>query len=162
MLTIRRIKAEKPEKGKTKKLSAGGGLFLAILPSNRRVWRMAYRQNGKQKTTTFGDWPDMDLDAAVYEASKFRNQLKQGINPRAKVPTFAKVAEDWLNNRIRPDRSERHIQTVESRLNRDLLPTLGDNPINKIKSQDARESKCDQCNKCIAEMDRGGVRCVLD
>ncbi|MCP4679876.1 MAG: NADH:flavin oxidoreductase, partial [Deltaproteobacteria bacterium] len=33
--------------------------------------------------------------------------------------------------------------------------------INKIKSGKARESKCDQCNKCIVEMDRGGVRCVL-
>jgi 2,4-dienoyl-CoA reductase-like NADH-dependent reductase (Old Yellow Enzyme family) len=25
-----------------------------------------------------------------------------------------------------------------------------------------RRTRCDSCNKCIAEMDRGGVRCVLD
>jgi 2,4-dienoyl-CoA reductase-like NADH-dependent reductase (Old Yellow Enzyme family) len=26
----------------------------------------------------------------------------------------------------------------------------------------AERTRCDSCNKCIAEMDRGGVRCVLD
>jgi len=33
--------------------------------------------------------------------------------------------------------------------------------VNKMMAGTATESECDQCNKCIAEMDRGGVRCVL-
>jgi hypothetical protein len=31
----------------------------------------------------------------------------------------------------------------------------------KIKENDQHISLCNQCNICVAEMDRGGVRCVL-
>jgi 2,4-dienoyl-CoA reductase-like NADH-dependent reductase (Old Yellow Enzyme family) len=32
--------------------------------------------------------------------------------------------------------------------------------VNKLRSGEARESDCDQCNRCIAAMDAGGVYCV--
>ncbi len=34
--------------------------------------------------------------------------------------------------------------------------------VQKIEHGELEVSPCDHCNKCIAEMDRGGVRCVLD
>jgi len=30
----------------------------------------------------------------------------------------------------------------------------------RMQRGDATRSDCDHCNRCIAEMDRGGVRCV--
>ena len=37
-------------------------------------------------------------------------------------------------------------------------PTL----IRDMERGEAQRTRCDSCNKCVAEMDRGGVRCVLD
>jgi 2,4-dienoyl-CoA reductase-like NADH-dependent reductase (Old Yellow Enzyme family) len=34
--------------------------------------------------------------------------------------------------------------------------------IRRMERGEATESTCEPCNKCIAEMDRGGVRCALD
>jgi len=34
--------------------------------------------------------------------------------------------------------------------------------VNRLKTGAATESRCNHCNECIAEMDRHGVRCVLD
>jgi 2,4-dienoyl-CoA reductase-like NADH-dependent reductase (Old Yellow Enzyme family) len=34
--------------------------------------------------------------------------------------------------------------------------------VNRLQSGAAMESRCNHCNECIAEMDRHGVRCVLD
>ncbi len=31
----------------------------------------------------------------------------------------------------------------------------------KIKENDQHVSLCNHCNICVAEMDRGGVRCIL-
>ena len=34
--------------------------------------------------------------------------------------------------------------------------------IARLQRGEATRSRCISCNKCVAEMDRGGVRCVLD
>jgi 2,4-dienoyl-CoA reductase-like NADH-dependent reductase (Old Yellow Enzyme family) len=34
--------------------------------------------------------------------------------------------------------------------------------VNRFRRGEATESTCEPCNRCIAEMDRGGVRCALD
>ena len=46
---------------KVQKLSDGGGLHLHISPSGGKLWRMAYRFNGKQKTLSFGAYPAVSL-----------------------------------------------------------------------------------------------------
>jgi 2,4-dienoyl-CoA reductase-like NADH-dependent reductase (Old Yellow Enzyme family) len=33
--------------------------------------------------------------------------------------------------------------------------------VNRMARGEATRSRCISCNKCVAEMDRGGVRCVL-
>ncbi|MBN8819285.1 MAG: DUF4102 domain-containing protein [Sphingomonas sp.] len=38
--------------------------FLSVEPSGSRVWRMNYRIHGKQKTITFGKWPELPLGKA--------------------------------------------------------------------------------------------------
>jgi hypothetical protein len=36
------------------KLSDGGGLYLLIQPNGSKLWRLAYRFGGKQKTLAIG------------------------------------------------------------------------------------------------------------
>ena len=32
----------------------------------------------------------------------------------------------------------------------------------KLEEKKIEKTECDRCNKCVVEMDRGGVRCVLN
>ena len=45
------------------KLSDGGGLHLLIQPNGSKLWRLAYRFGGKQKTLAIGVYPTVTLEA---------------------------------------------------------------------------------------------------
>ncbi|WP_079850227.1 Arm DNA-binding domain-containing protein, partial [Salmonella enterica] len=49
MLTVKQIDAAKPAE-KSYRLADSGGLFLFVPPSGKKVWRMRYRFEGKEKT----------------------------------------------------------------------------------------------------------------
>ena len=55
-LTDVRIRSLKPA-NKPHKYSDGGGLFLFIPPSGSKLWRMAYRFEGKSRLLSFGAYP---------------------------------------------------------------------------------------------------------
>jgi Arm DNA-binding domain len=62
--------AKAPER--PRKLSDGGGLHLLVHPRGSKLWRLAYRFGGKQKTLALGCYPAV----ALCEARKFRDQAK--------------------------------------------------------------------------------------
>ena len=45
----------------TFKISDGGGLHLLVQPNGSRLWRLAYRFAGKQKTLALGVYPTVPL-----------------------------------------------------------------------------------------------------
>ena len=55
-LNDRKIKALKPAE-KPKRYSDGLGLFIEVKPTGSKLWRMAYRYEGKQKLLSFGKYP---------------------------------------------------------------------------------------------------------
>jgi hypothetical protein len=56
-LTNLTCKHAKPE-AKPRKLADGGGLYLEILPSGGKYWRMKYRFQGKENRLALGVYPD--------------------------------------------------------------------------------------------------------
>jgi len=62
-LTDTRIRNAKPTE-KPFKLSDGGWLFLFVAPAGSKLWRMAYRFHGAEKTLSFGGYPDVSLKDA--------------------------------------------------------------------------------------------------
>ncbi|MFK8252659.1 Arm DNA-binding domain-containing protein [Ancylobacter terrae] len=55
-LTGTAIRAVKPA-SKPLKLSDSGGLHLLVTPTGGKLWRVAYRFDGKQKQFAFGAYP---------------------------------------------------------------------------------------------------------
>ena len=51
-LNARLVDAAKPRE-KAYKLADGAGLYLEVVPSGSRYWRMKYRFNGKEKRLGF-------------------------------------------------------------------------------------------------------------
>lgn len=69
-LTDIQVRTAKP-KDKPYTLADGGGMYLEVMPSGSKIWRMSYRQeNGKNNRLTFGAYPEVSLlDAKKAQSS---------------------------------------------------------------------------------------------
>ncbi|TPI86348.1 integrase arm-type DNA-binding domain-containing protein [Mesorhizobium sp. B2-8-9] len=100
---VRQAKA----KEKPYKLADGSGLYLLVLPSGSRLWRMDYRYNGRRKTLAIGIYPKVPLAHARTEVERAQKQLDGGVDPsaqrkadrkaeEAQRKTFGEVVETYL------------------------------------------------------------------
>ena len=69
--TIRNLKST----GKPAKYSDSGGLHILLTATGSKLWKMAYRFNGRQKTLSFGIYPAVSLA----QARKKRDEAKETI-----------------------------------------------------------------------------------
>ena len=61
---------------KPKKYADGGGLFLFIPTSGKKLWRLAYRFERKAKLLSFGEYPQVSLRAARQRRDEAKALLK--------------------------------------------------------------------------------------
>ena len=130
------------------KLSDGGGLFLEVLPTGGKSWRMKYRINGQEKRMVFGLWPDVSLKQARQRRDEARSLVAQGIDPgekrkqdraAAKVQaaedanTFEVVARDWHAKQVKAWSIE-HATHVIGRMEKHLFPVFGNVPITALRA----------------------------
>ena len=71
-VTVRKAKATV----RPRKLSDGGGLHVLIQPTGGKLWRLAYRFAGKQKTLALGAYPAVSLEEA--RAAEGRGEKTSG------------------------------------------------------------------------------------
>jgi hypothetical protein len=135
------VRQAKP-RNKAYKLYDERGLFLLINPSGSKIWRFKYRYSGKEKQISFGHFPDISLAHARELRGEARRELAGGINPselrklrqrseESATATFEAVAREWFAA-MQPTWAESHSSKVESRLEREIFPVIGDLPICSI------------------------------
>jgi integrase len=106
---------------KPQKIGDGGGLFLLIQPTGSRLWRLAYRHSGKQKTLALGSYPAVSLADARKKRDAAKALLAEGNDPSAErkrqkaiakisnATTFSAVAEEWIGKLEREGRAEKTV-----------------------------------------------------
>jgi integrase len=140
MLNDTRIRTTKPCK-RPIKLSDRGGLYLLIAPHGSKLWRLAYRFGGKQKTLAIGAYPTSTLKAARDKREEAKRLLANGIDPsaqrrldkqiKATGNTFKAVAEEVLAKLEKEGRAE--VTLTKKRWLLDFAyPAFGDRPIAEI------------------------------
>ena len=141
-LTDTEIRKAKPQ-DKPYKLSDGAGLYVWVTPSGGRKWRASYRHDGKQKTMTFGGYPEVWLALVRDRHRDAKRLLAEGHDPMeqrkavktaqdaANVNSFASVASLWMEH-WQVGKSPRHVDSVRRRMAADILPALGSRPIEFI------------------------------
>ena len=141
-LTDVQIRNARP-KEKNFKLSDGDGLYLEVLPTGGKSWRMKYRLGGIEKRLVFGLWPDVSLKQARQLREDTRSLLAEGVDPGAKRKrdkaetltntenTFEKIAREWLA-RMSLSWAPHTRKTNIGRLELDVFPHLGARPIKEI------------------------------
>lgn len=80
MLTIKQIEAAKA-KDKAYRMADSGGLFIYVPPSGKKVWRLRYRFEGKEKTLVIGPYPQVSLAEARAKQSEAKLKIAGGIDP---------------------------------------------------------------------------------
>lgn len=125
------------------KLRDGHGLYLWIEPSGSKLWRFEYRRpgNSKRNTLSIGRYSTVSLKRAREKCEDARKLLADGIDPgvrrkaeaNANPETFEALAREWLEQ-TSAKRVASTNETIKGRLEADLFPWLGKQPINDIKA----------------------------
>jgi len=126
MLSDARVRNAKPA-ARPIKLSDAGGLHLLIQPHGSKLWRLAYRFGGKQRTLALGIYPLVTLEDARQRGHQARRLLGNGIDPSAQRRiekltsvtdrTFKSVAEEFLAKLEKEGRAPRTIKKLRWLLN---------------------------------------------
>jgi integrase len=130
---------------KVTKLSDGGGLQLWIMPNGAKLWRMAYRFDGKQKKLAIGPYPGVDLKAARAAREAAKDHLRAGRDPseqkrldkltkqESRAATFASLAAELREKKAREGKADGTLEKFDWLLgfaNEDL----GKRPIAEISA----------------------------
>src|SRR5471032_1811306 len=142
-LTDIQLRNAKPT-DKSYKLSDGGGLYIEVMPSGTKFWRMKVRQaNGKESRLTFGGYPDITLASARAERSKVKQQKAAGLDPAqskrieklqkriAAVNTFEVLAREWHANKAETWKPNTAKEAL-ARLENDVFQRIGNRPITEV------------------------------
>jgi integrase len=96
-LTDKQIRAFKPDT-KSYKRSDSKGLYVEVMPTGSKLWRLKFRVAGKEKRLALGAYPEVSLAEARKRRDEHRATLEQGKDPaleRKREKVAAKIsAED--------------------------------------------------------------------
>ncbi len=135
MLTVKQIEAAKPT-DKSYRLADSGGLFLFVPPSGKKVWRMRYRFEGKEKTLVIGPYPEIPLTEARAKQSEAKMKLLAGVDPAEQkqaikkkekeelADTFGDIFREWHAHKSKVW-SKGYADEMMSMFTDDILPIIG-------------------------------------
>ncbi|WP_338039505.1 Arm DNA-binding domain-containing protein, partial [Mailhella massiliensis] len=92
-LTDTAIRAAKPAE-KQQKLFDAKGLYLLIMPSGTKSWRLKYHFQGKEKLISLGTYPATSLKEAREKAADARKAIENGIDPSAQRKLDKQLAQN--------------------------------------------------------------------
>ena len=166
MLTDARIRKIKSE-AKTKRYADEKGMYLEVTPSGGMYWRLKYRIDGKENRYSIGVYGEVSLAEARTKRDEARKLIAQGVNPNqakkeakdiiGNVNSFEVWARKWLLDRqstIKPDTFKRDSSLLE----KDLIPFIGQIPIDKIKSPEILAAARKVEDRGAGEMARRMIR----
>ena len=145
-LTDIQIKAFKPAASAYKR-SDGRGLHLLLSPSGGKLWRLAYRFDGKQKTLALGAYPAVSLALARQRRDEAKTLLAEGVDPSAhakaakralmaiRQDTFKAIAAEYVVKVEKEGRAKATMKKIRWMI--DLANAdLGNRPITEITAGD--------------------------
>lgn len=120
------------------------GLYLEVMPTGAKSWRMKYRYHNKERRITLGIYPHMSLAEARQKKLTIKKDLQKGHNPAlrkleqqeaaifAEAQIFELIAREWHNKKYE-QWSPSHAEIILHRLEKYIFPFLGNMPIAEIK-----------------------------
>jgi integrase len=130
-MQVRRIKP----KEKSFMVRDSDNLYLEVLPTGKKYWRLRYWTQKKEHKVSLGVYPRITLKEAREKRDAYKRDLAHGFDPKApvKVPaTFEQVAREWHAEHVEGKKTAKRVKGVMGWLERYLFPSLGSRPIREI------------------------------
>ena len=140
-LTNATVQSLRP-KAKAYSISDGGGLFVEVMSSGRRVWRIRYRLNRKQEKATLGEYPSFSLAEARKWREDCRGLVARGISPAAErkkqkgETTVASLYTQWIEEVV--SKRNKNPACIQRMMGKDVLPTLKNRRLSEITVADVQ------------------------
>jgi integrase len=150
MLTVTAIQKAKPT-DKQYRLADERGLVLLVRTNGAKLWQLRYRHEGKEKTASLGQFPDVSLSDARVKRDELRKIVAAGNDPvtvkraeriateAANENSFEAVAYLWWEHWKTGRTSKHHIDQTMRRLKADVFPKIGKRPISEIEAPELVE-----------------------
>lgn len=137
--------------GKAAKHFDGNSLYLYLSPKGAKVWRMAYRVDGKAQTHVIGPYPLVSLADARTKRDEVRLKLLDGgdLKPAKvapKVPTLGEASDAYWSGRL--DITDAYRMNAQNGINHHLVK-LCPRPVDQITRQELLD--------VLLEMDKAGL-----
>jgi integrase len=141
-LSDKTVSGAKPRE-KAYKLSDERGLYLLVMPTGGRLWRLDYRFAGKRKTMALGIYKDVGLAAARERRDEARKLVASGIDPMASrkagrdaahvaaTNSFEAVGREWLKKQHLADITRAKALWMFEEF---LFPWIGGRPVSQVTS----------------------------
>lgn len=140
LLTERACATAKPA-AREVRLFDGGGLYLAVLPTGTKSWRLKYRFADREKKLNLGPYPLLSLKQARDLRDQAKRDVVMGIDPAAARKatrqaaklgeTFEQLARSWHAQKKR-SLTPRYAKHVLDRLEANLFPHFGSTAIRDV------------------------------
>lgn len=130
------------------RLAAGRGLYLQIMPTGGKYWRLKYRFGDAQRMIGLGVFPEVSLAEAREQRDEARRKIAAGIDPSldrkaAKAVDSTPPPDDnlrtltleWLATR-KTEWTDSYFERVSGAIERDIFPYLGDRAIGSIEPRE--------------------------
>ncbi|MDR1134411.1 MAG: tyrosine-type recombinase/integrase [Synergistaceae bacterium] len=134
-LTDIKVKALKPREKRYQE-SDSDGLYIEVMTSGKKYWRLRYFKGGKRSWTTIGEYPATGLQEARERRNDLRKKLRDNIPLIQQPGLFSAIAEEWANAHESKLSSEKYKKDIWSRLKSHILPFIGNKDITAISSLD--------------------------
>ena len=140
---IKEAQAKALSTQKNQKVYLGDGLLLLITSKEQVYWRFKYRFNSKEKSLSFGVYPEITLKRAHKKLKEARDRLDNDIDPgeyKKQIKDTAKenlansfevIAREWFV-KYKTTWSQTHASKILARLEKDIFPWLGDKPLCEV------------------------------
>ncbi len=141
-MTVRSVAALKhPQNGQVDFWDASlPGFGIRLSAGGKRAWVFMYRQGGRKRRLTLGNYPALPLADARKNAKAAANQVAKGGDPAAEKSTeriaesVAELAKVYVSRYAK--RQKKSWRTDDRALNRDVLPRIGTRKAKNITRRD--------------------------
>ena len=139
----------------------GGGLYLEIMPSGSKLWRLKYHYLGSEKRISLGPYPLVTLAEARDERDKAKKLLLQNIDPseakrdvkrlivRNAANTFEVIAREWHERQLEKW-SAGYAEKIMCSFRMNVFPYIGNRAIGSITPPDF-------LNDCLRRIEERGA-----
>jgi integrase len=130
-----KAKSAKPRERRYQ-LSDLDGLYLEVMTSGKKYWRLRYFKDGKRSWHTIGEYPATGLQEARDRRNDLRKKLRDGVPFEGKGNSFRDVALEWADAHDKKIANEKDRIKTRNRMNNHLLPFIGDKAISAVTPAD--------------------------